>query len=175
MASTANADAPPTTPAPTTTVTRRLGHSFGKTDRFELSVEGGIGAYRDGPLRDASRLAGFGRIRAGLLRIFESRFDPDASPIFVSVGATYEASNLSPATLGLQTELVHVSSGLWGQFGGLVDVTRLEPGWMGALGWNVFGAEVQRRRYAHDDGVVQSDWALFGKLHIPVTLLIDAL
>ena len=159
MASTANADAPPTTPAPTTTVTRRLGHSFGKTDRFELSVEGGIGAYRDGPLRDASRLAGFGRIRAGLLRIFE----------------TYEASNLSPATLGLQTELVHVSSGLWGQFGGLVDVTRLEPGWMGALGWNVFGAEVQRRRYAHDDGVVQSDWALFGKLHIPVPLLIDAL
>ncbi len=149
---------------------RPLGRTFGPPTRFDVNVEGALGRLD----REAG-LVGFGRIRLGLLHIIESSTDPEASMIFVVLGVTADASNLSPMTLGIQTELIHISSGLWGQFGGLFDVTRAEPGWTAALGWNLFGVEAQRRRYAHEDSLPENDWALFGKVRVPVSLLIDTL
>ncbi|MBM4377011.1 MAG: AgmX/PglI C-terminal domain-containing protein, partial [Deltaproteobacteria bacterium] len=145
------------------TMARRLGHSLGPRLRFDLNVEGALGALADG-----ARLSGFGRVRAGLLFTHESGTDPEASPIFLMAGATYEASDLSPVTLGLQSEIVHVKSGFWGQLGALVDVTRPEPGWTAGFGWSLFGAELQRRRYEHEDGTLRSDFAFYGKVRVPV-------
>lgn len=150
--------------------TQRLGNSLGPKHRFDLNLEGGLGALADG-----GELAGFGRLRAGWLAVHESDTDAQASPLFFVLGATYEASNLSPATLGLQTEFVHVGSGFWAQLGGFVDVTRAAPGWMGSVGWSVVGAELQHRAYEHDDGEVHVNLAVFGKLRLPLTLLLGAL
>lgn len=165
----ARADVPSPERPPGKERPRRLGHSFGAATRLDVNVEGGLGS-----LRDHAGLSGFGRVRVGVLRIVESAIDPNASPLFFTVGATYDASPLSLATLGVQTELTHVASGLWGQFGALVDVTKPEPGFMASLGWNVVGIEAQRRRYSQDSGLTTNDWAVFGKLRIPVSLLFGA-
>lgn len=145
------ATASPVTPAavmPTRLVKPRLG--------WDVNVEGGFGRYF--PAHDAF---GFGRVRGGLLY--------SADPMFFALGATYEWSNLEPATFGVQAEAMHIETGLWAQVGGLVDL-QVHPGAMFALGWSVLGVELQYRKFD------PSDWgfAAVGKIRIPVTFIAKA-
>lgn len=149
---------------------RPLGRSFGPRLRFDVNLEGALGA-----LAADGHVTGFGRARVGWLYSHESLVDPEASPVFITAGLTYDVGDLSPASLGLQAEVIHVASGFWLQAGGLVDVTRGEPGIMSAAGWSVVGAEVQWRRYEHDDGHMGSGLVALGKLRVPLTLILDAL
>jgi len=137
---------------------------------FDLNVEGGLGKMlqRDG-------VTGFARVRAGWLTVFEPR-DPQASPLYITVGATVASSDIGPLAVGLQAEWMHLGSGLWMQGGGFVDVLKPGPGVAFSAGWSFFGAEVQRRFIDEGRGPTEprADWAVYGKLRIPVTIIMSA-
>jgi hypothetical protein len=124
---------------------------------IDLNFEGGIGRH----LGDSPTTIGFGRARAGVMF---ARW-----PVFTMIGATYEYNNLSPASFGLQGELLHLSGGFWGQAGGSVDIHG-KVGVMAALGFSVIGAEVQYRGYED----VGYGVALIGKLRLPLGVILYA-
>jgi hypothetical protein len=89
-------------------------------------------------------------------------------PVFLSLGATYELSNLSAATIGVQGEWMNLEVGVWGQAGPIFDVAHGgRPGVMAALGWSIFGVEVQGRDM-QDAGFVG---AIYAKLRIPIGII----
>jgi hypothetical protein len=145
-------------PAPTTSVLPLVPARYKKpTLGWDVNLEGGYGRY----FADPAERFGFGRARAGLLY--------SVDPMFYAVGITYDWSNLAAATFGLQAEVMHIETGLWAQAGALLD-TQVHPGAMGSVGWSIFGAEVQYRKFDPNDwGAV-----VVGKLRIPVTFIAKA-
>lgn len=125
---------------------------------IDLNLEGGGGRF----FGDPKATYGFGRARAGVMF---ARW-----PLFSMVGATYEYNGLSPATFGVQGELLHLSAGIWGQLGGMIDVHG-KPGGMVALGFSVLGVEAQYRGYEDKDYGA----ALIAKIRIPLGVLLYAL
>ncbi len=109
------------------------------------------------------QVLGFGRVRVGAMFI--------AAPNFFSLGATYEFSNKSFATFGLQLEYMHLISGGWVQIGPLFDAQHPRPGFSLAAGWATFGVELQQRAY---EGLGQTT-AIFGKVRFPVGVFVWAL
>ncbi|MDI3283708.1 hypothetical protein [Polyangium sp. 15x6] len=154
---TANAAEPPATPAEKRGVSSRERRAPFWT--WDANVEGGIGAL----FEERAHLSGFGRVRGGLLRVDERSV---SEPRFLALGLTYELSDFSPATFGIEVEALGLASGAWLQLGALVDV-QPRPGAKLALGWSLFGVEGQVR-WDKDDGVV---WAAYGKLRVPVGIL----
>jgi len=146
-------------------------HRPGADVGIDLNLEGALGWV---PGRD--HFTGFGRARVGVL-VFIEPPDPRASPVAISTGLTYDISDLSGATLGLQTELIHMGSGVWGQAGAMVDAITPSPVGMVALGWSLIGVEVQRRFYEVDsvDGRDNlNDWGIYGKLRVPISIIMRA-
>lgn len=147
-------DAPPATPP-----------KGGPRSRWtwDLNLEGALGTR----FLDGEGLGGFGRARAGILHIDESDL---TSPQLLSLGLTYELSDFAPVTIGLQGELTSIGTGLWAQLGAVID-TQPRPGFVGAVGWSLFGAEAQVR-WDEDHGSVVG---LYGKLRIPISVIVYAL
>jgi len=127
---------------------------YRRATTWDVNLDGALGST----VGSEHALTGFGRLRAGLL-VFR---DADV----FALGATYEYSNLEKATFGVQAEYISDNSGLWFQLGALLD-TQPEPGAMIALGYALFGAEVQVRSY-ESLGVTFSGYA---KLRIPIGFL----
>ncbi len=125
---------------------------------IDLNLEGGVGRF----FGDPKATYGFGRARAGVMF---ARW-----PVFTMIGATYEYNGLSPATFGVQGELLHLSAGIWAQVGGMLDVHG-KPGGMVSLGFSVIGVEAQYRGYEDKDYGA----AVIGKIRIPVGVLLYAL
>ena len=125
---------------------------------IDLNLEGGVGRF----FGDPKATYGFGRARAGVMF---ARW-----PVFTMIGATYEYNGLSPATFGVQGELLQLSAGIWGQLGATVDVHG-KPGGMAALGFSVIGVEAQYRGYEDKE----YGFAVLGKLRVPVGVLLYAL
>jgi hypothetical protein len=125
---------------------------------IDLNLEGGVGRY----FGDPKATYGFGRARAGVMF---ARW-----PVFTMIGATYEYNGLSPATFGVQGELLHLSAGIWGQVGAMVDVHG-KPGGMAALGFSIIGVEAQYRGYEDKD----YGFAVLGKIRVPLGVLLYAL
>ena len=123
---------------------------------WDANIDGGIGR-----VFDPGETTGLLRVRAGVLFIRD--------PHFLALGATYELSHLSAATLGIQGEYLHLESGVWLQAGPLLDVGSNKPrfGWMGSLGWSLLGVEYQGRDY-NGNGYVS---AVFAKLRIPLGII----
>jgi hypothetical protein len=124
---------------------------------IDLNLEGGGGRHFGDPFTTL----GFGRARVGVMF---ARW-----PVFTMIGATYEFNNLSPATFGLQGELLQLSGGVWGQLGGSVDVHG-KAGVMESLGFSVVGVEAQYRGY-EDSGY---GLTLLGKVRIPIGVILYA-
>ena len=125
---------------------------------IDLNLEGGVGRF----FGDPKATYGFGRARAGVMF---ARW-----PVFTMIGATYEYNGLSPATFGVQGELLHLSAGIWAQVGGMLDVHG-KPGGMVSVGFSVIGVEAQYRGYEDKDYGA----AVIGKIRIPVGVLLYAL
>lgn len=123
-----------------------------RTTTWDLNVEGVLGARLE-----PRSLWGLARVRGGVLFIRDSWY--------YFLGATYEWSNLMPATFGLQAEVLNLEKGFWAQLGALIDVGP-RPGAMLSLGWSVVGVELQVRSF---DG--QLAVAVGGKLRIPVGVI----
>ena len=138
---------------------------------LDLNLDGALGWV---PERE--HITGFARARVGVL-VFIEPLDPTGSQLALSTGLTYEASDLSGATIGLQTELIHIGTGFWGQAGALVDLLVPSPGFMVAVGWSLFGVEVQRRLYdvnrnGASDGL--NSFGLYAKVRVPISIIMRA-
>ncbi len=92
------------------------------------------------------------------------------SALLVSVGLTYDYSDLSPATFGIQAEVLPLAAGAWLQVGALLDAAQVRPGFMVSAGLSIFGLEAQLR--GHEDH--GSFWALYGKIRVPVRVIVMA-
>jgi hypothetical protein len=90
-------------------------------------------------------------------------------PVFKMIGATYDWNTLSPASFGVQGELLHLSGGVWGQVGANIDVSG-RPGANLAFGFSVLGVEGQYRGY--EDSTY--GFAVFGKVRIPIGVILYA-
>lgn len=134
-----------------------------QTVTWDLNLDGAIGHSFEGE----GHLSGFGRVRGGLLLFNESDLQ---APVFYALGLTYELSDFSPATFGLQVEAISLNSGLWLQLGAMVDV-QPRPGAMAAVGFSLVGAEAQVR-WSEGEGAF---FALFAKLRIPLGVIAVAL
>jgi hypothetical protein len=130
---------------------------------WDLNLDGALGHAFEGE----GHLSGFGRIRGGLLFINEQDL---AAPLLLSAGLTYEASDLSLATIGAQGEVLSLGMGGWLQLGAMFDAVRVRPAFMAALGFSLVGAEVQLR----GDEQEGTFWAVYGKLRIPVRVIVMA-
>ena len=153
----AGASSPPTLgQAAPATPTAYVGAPSGyrRAITWDLNVDGALGAT----LGNGSTLAGFGRVRAGVLSIH----DADV----LALGASYEYGSLQKFTFGVQAEYINDNSGLWVQLGALLD-TQPRPGAMAAVGYALFGAEVQLR----SDAATGATVAVYGKLRIPIGFL----
>jgi hypothetical protein len=125
---------------------------------WDLNLEGALGWYfQSGP-----QFTGFLRARPGVLFIRD--------PLYFTVGATYDWSPISPATFGVQAEILHFDKGLWAQLGGLVD-THARFGGDLALGLSLIGVEGQYRSYEN----IGSVFAAYLKVRIPIGILVHAL
>src|SRR5882724_9014024 len=78
---------------------------------WDVNVDGALGKFSSDS--GSSRWTGFGRVRAGVMRIHDL--------LYLSLGPTYEISDRQVATFGLQGEIMHLRSGLWCQGGLLLD------------------------------------------------------
>ncbi len=140
--------------------------AYYKHTGLDLDVSGGGGYFWGGP----GRGVGFVRVRAGLLA---ARW-----PFIYSIGGTYEANNLSPATFGLQAEITHIGAGIWLQLGGMVD-WKAQLGGMASVGWSIFGIEAQIRGYENvlPDPMSKDGYGfqLVGKVRIPIGFILYVL
>jgi len=138
--------------------------------KFDLNVEGGLGKTIH-----RNRVTGFARARFGVLKVLEGNI-PQASPLYLTGGATLMSSDIGLLAIGLQAECMHLNSGLWTQAGGFVDVLKPGPGFAFATGWSLLGAEVQYRFIDEErmPGDLRADWVLYGKLRVPVTIIMSA-
>lgn len=134
-----------------------------KYTTWDANLDGAIGYSWEG----ANHLSGFGRARAGILFVNEEDIQ---APHFYTLGATYEFSEFSPATFGLQFEHMSLNSGTWFQLGALVDI-QPRPGFMIAGGLSLLGVEAQVR-WAENEGAF---FAIYGKLRIPISIIAIAL
>jgi hypothetical protein len=123
---------------------------------WDLNVDGAFG--RLFPETGSHRWTGFGRARAGVMYIHDA--------VHLSLGLTYEYSDRQAATFGLQAEVMHLSIGAWAQAGFLLD-TQPHPGFMAAVGWSLFGHEVQGREY---DGLGFSP-SVYLKIRVPIGVI----
>jgi hypothetical protein len=150
--------APPATAPPAASgplVRSERGPVYLHANTWDLNIEGAVGRFYGS---EAHAWTGFGRVRAGGLFIRE--------PLYLSLGMTYEFSDLSKATFGVQGEVMHLDLGLWAQGGGLLDVAG-HAGGMLAVGWSLFGVETQLRQY---DGL-GSGIAVYAKLRLPISII----
>ncbi len=150
----ADAGAPAAPPPPIVKAPPPQGQSvnaFYKANTWDLNVEGAFGYSAAGP----GHIMGMGRVRAGVML---ARW-----PTFLMFGATYEISNLSLATFGLQAELMSLAVGFWGQVGAMID-TSAHVGGMVSVGWSILGVEGQYRGF-DDDGY---GFVVLGKIRIPI-------
>ncbi|MDB4943169.1 MAG: hypothetical protein JWP97_2703 [Labilithrix sp.] len=154
----ATAAGAPGAPAPD----KRSADEHYTSNTIDLNLEGGAGRH----FGDPAETLGFGRARVGVMF---ARW-----PVFTMIGATYEYNNLSPATFGLQGELLHLSGGVWAQAGGMMDIHG-KAGVMGALGISIVGVEVQYRGFERDDGGLSTGVAVLGKLRVPLGVILYAL
>ena len=123
---------------------------------WDANIEGGVGRVLNGP----GETTGLLRVRAGVLVIRD--------PSFFALGATYELSHLSAATLGIQGEYLNLESGVWGQIGPLVDVAdNAKLGFMAAIGLSVVGVEYQGRDY----NSLGYSSVIFAKVRIPLGII----
>jgi hypothetical protein len=123
---------------------------------WDVNIEGAYGRL----YTDPSAKSGFGRVRGGFLWVRD--------PLFYSLGLTYELSDYSKATVGVQGEVLNLELGLWLQAGAMLDLANsARPGVMGAVGWSVIGAEVQGRDI-EGQGMVP---AAYVKLRIPLGII----
>jgi hypothetical protein len=111
------------------------------------------------PIGSQSQVSGFVRGRVGLMVVRGSKF--------IMFGGGYEWSNLSYATLNLQAEFMHLSSGFWGQIGALLDLEKVRPGLSVSVGYSILGVELQQRSYQGFGAAT----AVFGKLRIPLGVI----
>lgn len=134
----------------------RMKRLFERRTTLDVALEGGLGRV----FSDPGKTIGFGRGRLGVLLV--------RLPVFGSLGATYEYSGLSPATFGAQAEV-----GWWGGFWGQAGVMRDTGGHNGAMlgaGFALIGVEGELR----DAERTGSAWAVYAKLHVPVSFLVMA-
>jgi hypothetical protein len=125
---------------------------------WDLNLEGAIGWYASG----GAQFTGFLRARPGVIFIRD--------PLYFTVGPTYDWSPISPATFGVQGEILHLDKGLWAQIGGLLD-THARAGVDVAVGLSLLGLEGQYRSY---EGI-GSVFAGYVKLRLPIGILVHAL
>lgn len=120
---------------------------------WDLNVDGGFGWPVSGDTHRGLTV----RVRAGGLVIRE--------PSFVALGFTLAATEHKPLAIGVQSEYLHLWSGLWTQAGLNVDLERA-PGFSLAGGWSVAGVELAATR-------ADSAWAwtVFAKVRLPVSIL----
>ena len=147
--------APPAAPTPAPAVGNQM---LKRYTSWDANIEGGVGRVLTGP----GETTGLVRARAGVLFIRD--------PSFFAVGATYELSHLSAATVGIQAEYLNLESGFWGQIGPLLDVAaERNPrlGFMASAGISVFGVEYQGRDY----NAYGFSSAIFAKLRIPLGII----
>lgn len=151
-------DAPPppaavAAPAPSPAQAKALAiPSLERATTWDLNVEGVLGARIE-----PRSLWGLARLRVGALFIRDSWY--------YFLGATYEWSNLMPATFGVQAEVLNLEKGFWAQLGALIDLGP-RPGAMLSVGWSVVGVELQVRSF---DG--QLAVAVGGKLRLPIGVI----
>lgn len=112
---------------------------------------------------DPGHWSTFGRVRAGVLHVHDT--------LYFALGATYDVSSLTPATFGVQGEVLHLESGFWFQLGGFVGTPGAHPGAMAAAGVSLIGIEAQARGY-DDLGTVG---AVYLKVRVPVGIIAYAL
>lgn len=127
---------------------------------WDVNIDLGYGKF----FGAVDRMSFTPRLRAGVLVVRD--------PWYWQAGLTYEWSTLSHATIGMQGDVVNIDDGYWLQAGLLLDVDRgVRPGAMGALGYKIFGVEVQARQVAGGDVVP----AVFGKIRLPIGILVNGL
>jgi hypothetical protein len=127
---------------------------------WDLNFEGGYGHIFSSPTRGG----GFLRPGAGATLVRD--------PFWLTLRGTYEYSRLSDATIGVQAEIAWFERGLWAQVGGMMDATKgHRAGFMTALGFAIFGAELEYRN-AEQTGKA---WAIYGKLRLPISALVQVL
>ncbi len=138
--------------------------------KFDLNIDGGLGKALE-----RNRMSGFVRARLGVLQVLNGP-TPDASPLYISGGATLACSDISPLAVGAQGEVMHLGTGLWAQAGGFVDVITPSPGLALAAGWSLVGFEAQYRFVDQDrqPDMPRADWVLYGKLRAPITIIMSA-
>jgi hypothetical protein len=124
---------------------------YRRATTWDLNLEGALGST----FGSGHELTGFGRARGGVLAVRDAN-------VF-ALGATYEYSNFQKATFGVQGEYINDNSGFWLQLGALLDI-QPRPGAMLALGYTVFGAELQVRSY-EPMGVT---FAAYAKIRLPI-------
>ncbi len=140
-----------TKPAPVTFIGVPVGYRRAVT--WDLNLDGALGST----LNHGPELAGFGRVRAGVLVLR----DADV----YALGPSYEYDSVEGSTFGVQGEYINDNSGLWAQIGGLLDV-HARPGAMVSFGYTLAGVELQLR-----DEPVGLTWALYAKLRVPIGFL----
>ena len=123
---------------------------------WDANLEGGVGAVFAHPVDSIA----FARARAGVTLVRD--------PLLETLGITYEYSG--PATFGLLADVSLLETGFWGQIGAMMDV-KGHAGGMLAFGWALVGVEGEYRGAESMDPA----WAIYGKLRIPVSILIRGL
>jgi hypothetical protein len=126
---------------------------------WDANIDGAFGYSFQGD----GHLSGFGRVRGGLLFVNEEDIQ---APSFRALGLTYEISELTPATFGLQFEFMSLNSGAWFQVGAMVDI-QPRPGFMLGAGLSLLGVEGQVR-WSEGEGAFV---AIYGKLRIPLGII----
>jgi len=115
---------------------------------FNLNIDAGYGG-------NLMRQSGMLRLKTGWLGVSE--------PWYISAGPSISLYHSMPLTVGMQAEVMHLSTGGWLQLEGFVDVEK-DVGGMIGLGWSLVGVEFQTRK--------NHMWTVFGKLRIPVGILV---
>jgi hypothetical protein len=126
---------------------------------WDANIDGALGYSFQGD----GHLSGFGRVRAGLLFVNEEDIQ---APAFRAIGLTYEFSELTPITFGLQFEFLSLNSGAWFQAGAMVDI-QPRPAFMLGAGLSLIGVEGQVR-WSEGEGAF---FAVYGKLRIPLGII----
>lgn len=129
---------------------------------WDLNLEGGYGRdFRAGGERDAW----LARARVGALYINDRDH--------FMAGVTAEVHEPGSGAIGLQVEYLQLELGGWVQLGGHIDVDG-HPAVVGALGWSLFGLELQHRFQRVEGSEDAGFWVGFLKLRVPVRHLLLA-